>query len=213
MGMIQGSRGRALVLTAALLASGGCAPFGDTGWGPRMPSARNVVLDGQVWAIDSRRGRIQLRSDRGRTNTIKLDRATRIVYRRRNYPVDALERGDLVRIWVEVGPGGDAWADRVEVRQSVRERYGDRYDGNGRDRSDDRERQRVERIEGRVGVVNLRDGYFTIDQGFNRSVDVYFHDEIDRDEYRRVERLRRGARIQAEVRPLSGNDVELVRLR
>jgi hypothetical protein len=207
MGVIQGSTGRALVLTASLLAAPGCAPFGDTIWGPRIPSARNVVIDGQIAAFDGRRGRIQVRSDRGRTNTINVDHATRVVYRRRSYPVDA--RGDLVRIWVEVDSRGDAWADRVEVRQSVRERYGDR------DRSEDRGRreERVQRIEGRVGDLNLRNGYFTVDQGFNRAVDVYFHDELDRNEYRKIERLRRGDRIQAEVRLLPGNDAELIRMR
>src|SRR5687767_2397214 len=144
MGMIQGSTGRALVLTASLLAAPGCAQWGDTGWGPRVPAARSVVVDGQVWSVDSRRGRLQVRSGRGRTNVVNVDRATRVVYRRRNYPVDALERGDVVRIWVEVDARGDAWADRVEVRESVRERY-DRYGDDARyEYGDGRNDARVE---------------------------------------------------------------------
>ncbi|MSR35619.1 MAG: hypothetical protein EXR95_03095 [Gemmatimonadetes bacterium] len=108
-------------------------------------------------------------------------------------------------------PRGDAWADRVEVRESVRERYSD----SGRDdRGRYQERQeRVERVEGRVGGVNLRGGYFTVEQGFNRSVDVHFADGLDRNEYRKVERLRRGDRVRADVRPLSDNDAELIKLR
>ena len=214
MGMIQGSTGRALVLTASLLAAPGCAPFGDTVWGPRVPSTRSVVVDGQVWTVDNRRGRIQIRSARGRPNTVRVDRATRVVYRQRSYPVDALERGDVVRIWLEVDARGDAWADRVEVRESVRERF-DRYGNDAGDRYDDGRygAGRVERLDGRIGELNLRNGYFTVDQGFNRSVAVYFPDQLDRNEYRRVERLRRGDRVRADVRPISGTEAELVRLR
>jgi hypothetical protein len=211
MGMIQGSTGRALMLTASLLAAPGCAPFGDTVWGPRLPSARSAVIDAQVWAVDSRRGRLQVRSGRGGTRTLNVDRATRVTYRQRNYPVDALERGDVVRIWLEVDGRGDAWADRVEVRESVRERY-DRYGDDRYGYDDRRYENRVERVEGRVGEVNLRSGYFTVVQG-DRSVAVYFPDGLDRNEYRRVEQLRRGDRVRADVRPISGNEAELVRMR
>jgi hypothetical protein len=212
MGVIQGSTGRALVLTASLLAAPGCARFGDTGWGTRVPAARSAVIDGQVWSVDGRRGRLQVRNARGRTSTMYVDRATRVVYRRRNYPVDALERGDVVRVWVEVDERGDAWADRVEVRESVRERY-DRY-GDDRYGYEDREyRDRIELVEGRVGEVNLRSRFFTLDTGSNRSLAVYLDDEVDREEYRRIERLRRGDRVRADVRPISGTEAELVRIR
>jgi hypothetical protein len=212
MGMIQGSTGKALVLTASLLAAPGCAPFGDTGWGPQGPAARSAVIDGQVWAMDGRRGRLQVRSGSGRTSTLNVDRATRVTYRRRSYPVDALERGDVVRVWVEVDGRGDAWAERVEVRESVRERY-DRYDDDRYGYDDGQYQNRVERVEGRVGEVNLRNRYFTVEQGSARSLAVYLPQALDRNEYRRVERLRRGDRVRADVRPLSGNEAELVRMR
>jgi hypothetical protein len=213
MGMIQGSTGRALVLTASLLAFPGCAPFGDTVWDSRLPSARSRVIDGEVWSVDGRRGRLQLRSARGRTSTVNVDRATRVVYHQRSYPVQSLERGDVVRVWLELDGRGDAWADRVEVRESVRERY-DRYGNDDRYGYDDgRYQGRLEQVEGRVGQLNLREGYFTLDQGFNRSIAVYFGDRLDREQYRRLERLRRGDRVRADVRSISGNEAELVRLR
>ena len=214
MGVIQGSTGKALVLTASLLAGSGCAPYGDAIWGPRAPAARSAVIDGQVWSVDARRGRLQVRNARGRTNTMYVDRATRVLYRRRSYAVDALERGDVVRVWVEVDGRGDAWADRVEVRESVRERYDrygdDRYGGYG---YEDRYRNRIERIEGRVAEVNLRSGYFTLDQGASRTLAVYLPEQLARDEARRIERLRRGERVRADVRPISGTEAELVGLR
>ena len=203
MGMIQGSTGKALVLTASLLAAPGCTQWGDTMWGPRPQSVRSVVLDGEVWSLDSRQGRLQVRTDRGRTNTVLVDRGTRVTYGRQSYPVDALERGDVVRVWVEVDPRGEAWADRVDVRSSVRDRgYSDRYD----------DRYRVERLDGRVGEVNLRQGYFTVEQGRER-VAVRIPNGLDRNELRKVERLRRGDRVDVDVRTISGDEAELVRVR
>jgi hypothetical protein len=214
--MIQGSTGRALVLTASLIAAPGCAPFGDAGWGLRLPAGRSAVMDGEVWSVDGRRGRVQVRSSRGRSNTLYVDRATRVTYRRRSYGVEALERGDIVRVWLDVDGRGEAWADRIEVLESVRERYDrygyDRYDDD-EDRADGRYATPVGRIEGRVGEVDLRNGYFTVEQGFGRSVAVYVPGALDRNEFRRVQQLRRGDRVRAEVRPLSGNEAELLRMR
>jgi hypothetical protein len=162
-------------------------------------------VDGEIRSVDTRRGRLQLRTATGRTNTVWVDRATRVVYGRRSYPVDALDRGDVVRIWLEVDSRGEAWADRVEVRRSARDRYG-RY-------GDGREWGRVERLNGRVVEVSLRDGYFVVDPGADRAVVVYVPRGLDRDAYRRLERLRRGDRVTADVRLLSGEEAELVRLR
>jgi hypothetical protein len=202
-----------LVLTASLLAFPGCAPFGDTVWGSRLPSARSRVIDGEVWTVDGRRGRLQLRSGWGRTSTVNVDRATRVVYRQRSYPVQSLERGDVVRVWLEVDGRGDAWADRVEVRQSVRERYDRRGYDDRYGYDDGRYQGRVERVEGRVGQVNLRERYFTIEQGLNRFLAVYVGNGFERDAYRRLEGLRRGDRVRVDVRLISGNEADLVRFR
>lgn len=204
MGVIDGSVARALLLTASLWGASGCAPWGDTVWGPRLPSARTAMVEGEIRSVDSRRGRLEFRTARGRTSTVRVDRATRVVYGRRNYPLDALERGDMVRIWLEVDERGDAWADRVEVRRSAVERYG-RYE-------DERYRGRVERLDGRVLEVSLGNGYFVVDQGYDRVV-VHVPRALDRDEYRRLERLRRGDRVRADVRWLSGDEAALVRFR
>lgn len=207
---LQGSRGRALVLAAALLAAPGCARWGDAWGAPRPNSVRTAVIDGQVWSMDRRRGLLQLRGDRGRTHTVLVDDGTRVTYLRRSYPLDVLERGDVVRIWVDVDRRGDAWADRVDVRSSARDRgrydrygYDDRY-GSGR----------IERLEGRVVEVNLRQRFFTVERDRNRAVLVRVPDRLDRNEMRRLERMRRGDRVRLDVRASSAADreAELVRI-
>jgi hypothetical protein len=211
MGRMQGSGGRALVLTAAMLGAPGGSPLGDAGWARRLPTARSRVLDGEVWAVDGRRGRLQVRSARDGTNTLLVDRATRVTYGQRTYSVDALERGDVVKVWLELDAHGDAWANRVEVRQSVREKY-DRY-GNDAYEDDGRYGDRVERLDGRIGDVSLSSGYFTVEGAHDRVVAVYFPPSVARVEYRRIERLRPGDRVRVEVRPISGTEAELVRMR
>ena len=128
MGYVTGGTAKALVLTAALLATPGCAQLNDILLDPRHPIDRSVVLEGEIRSVDTRRGRFQVRDERGRgTRTVNVDRGTRIVYRRQEFGLGALERGDIVRVYVEVDRRGEAWADRVDVRRSVNERRRDRY--------------------------------------------------------------------------------------
>lgn len=210
MGKIQGSTGKALVLTASLLTAPGCAQWGDGRWAPQSYGVRTVVVDGEVRSVDARRGRLQLLSDRGRVTTVRVDRDTRVTYQRRSYPVNALERGDVVRIWVKVDRRGDAWADRVDVRRSVRDRYRDRYGYDDGYRGG----YRIERLVGRVRDLDLRDGYFIVEESRDRTVAVHLPERLDRNELRRVERLRRGDRVELEVRAGSGDDdVELIEFR
>lgn len=129
MGYMTGGTAKAIALTAALLATPGCAQLNDILLDPYHPStARSVMLEGEIRSVDTRRGRFQVRDERGRgVRTVNVDRATRIVYRRQEFGLGALERGDLVRVYVEVDRRGDAWAERVDVFESVNERRRDRY--------------------------------------------------------------------------------------
>src|SRR5690606_3968352 len=77
--------------------------------------------EGEIRSVDPRRGRMTVRSARLGTRTVHVDRSTRVLYRRTEYTLDALEPGDLVRVHVEVDRDGTAWADRVDVRASVDE--------------------------------------------------------------------------------------------
>jgi|SRR5690606_13525019 len=188
-----------VVLAAGmLLAAPACAPKGGV-LEPVSSSRRSAQLHGEIRSIDTWRGRIHLREDRGRNRTVRYDRYTRVVHGNRQYPVSALERGDRVRIRVVYDRSGNAVAERIDIRQSVRDRG-----GIGR---------RVERLAGTVRHLDVRRGYFTLEQGRSRSVVVRVSNNIRREDARRFSRLRRGDRVRVDVLPVNRSTVQLIRFR
>lgn len=205
MGRMMRSGRSTLVLAAVLMAAPACAPLGGVfgGVGLPLPGARGDVLDGEVRSLDLRRERLSIRGYDGRTRTVHVHRDTRVRYDRRTYPVSALERGDEVRVYVTVDRRGAAWAERVDVRRSVRERDR-RYEA----------RRRVERLDGHVTRMNLRDGWMAVEPRRGRGeIIVYLPPRLDRNDARRLEWLRRGERVKLDVVPLGRNEAELVRIR
>jgi hypothetical protein len=166
------------------------------GWPDRRS---NSSLDGEIRSVDTRRHRLEVRSDWGRSETVRYNGRTQVRYGNRTYPVSALERGDQVRIRLAYDRDGSAFAERIDVRSSVRDRS--------------RSTARTERIDGTVGRVDSRRGHFTLERGRNQTVLVYVPNRLSRDDARRVDRLRRGDRVRLEVRPVGRSQAELVRFR
>ena len=54
------------------------------------------------------------------------DQRTVVVYRQQQYPVTALERGDIVNLQLVPAGQNDVYVARVDVVQSVQERQGTR---------------------------------------------------------------------------------------
>jgi hypothetical protein len=205
MGVMDGGTRRALMLTAAVMGAAGCAQVGDAIYTPRSPNARSTVIDGEIRAVDPRRGRIQVRSARLGTRTVRVDRSTRILYRRVEYRVEALERGDLVRVFAEVDGSGIAWAERVDVRASVDER---------RDHPDRRAYARdYVWLAGNIVRMDPADGWFTIDSRREGEIIVYVPDRLDREDERRLGRMHRGDQVEVEVRMITNDEAELVTFR
>jgi hypothetical protein len=207
---MRGSGGRLPVLVTlvgGLLVLPACAPLGAMdgvvlgggGGGMYGGGVYATVVDGQVRSVDLRRSRVELRDHRNRAQTLRIDRNTQLVYRQRSYPVSALERGDVVRVRASRDRDGRLWADRIDVRESVRERgYG--Y-------------ARVERVSGTVGGVDRRSGTFVVQPSRSQGMIVQLPHQLRREDARRYERLRRGDRVQVEVVPVGGGRFELVRFR
>ncbi len=189
-----------LALAAMLpLAGAACAPLGAYPGEVVLPSARVSHVSGEIRSVDTRRHRIQIREHGGRTITVQYDGRTRVVYRDRHYPVAALERGDLVHARVLHDRGGHAFAERIEVRASARDSrvvVG-----------------RVERIDGVVGRVDRRNGYFVLERTRWGDILVGVPRSIRREDERRFERLRRGDRVRVEVRAVGRDRFELARFR
>lgn len=181
-------------------ATGGLGSVGDV-----LGGGSSVY--GEVRSVDTRRGRIQVREQYGRDQTVRFDNRTRVIYQNRQYPVSSLSRGDRVQMRVEYDRNDTAWADRIEVRSSARD------DRRGTDRGSVWS-TRVQRLDGRVQRVDTRRGYFTITQNRSRDVVVYMPRNARHDDVRRFERLRRGDRVRVEVRSRgNGDQAELVRFR
>lgn len=207
---MSGAAGRVplmLALAGGLLVAPACAPLGavDGGvLGGGGGGARSSLLEGEIRSVDARRGRLQLLDHRNRGYTVHYDRGTRVIYQQRQYPVNALERGDVVRVHVVRDRNGALRASRVDVRHSARDRGGwDRGAVYGR----------TERLTGRVGSVDHRRRHFTVELNRNQMLVVHYPTRLARDDARRLERLRRGDRVRVEVRPVGRGAAELVRFR
>jgi translation initiation factor IF-1 len=196
-----GSVAVALALAVGLLVvAPACAPHSSGLEGVVVPRGRSEVVYGEIRSVDARSRRIQLRGDRGRDRTVRYDNRTRVVYGSRQFSPSALERGDVVQVRLSYDRGGTAWAERVEVRESVRDR---RVVAS----------RRVERVEGTVRRLDLRRGYFTVEPKRARPVVVRVPSRLDRNDARRFERLRPGDRVKVDVRPIDRDAAELVRFR
>jgi hypothetical protein len=204
-----------VALIGAVLTGAGCATIAaaadDIGLGGPAGTIygdRNAAtLHGEVRSVDTRQSRLQLREDRGRNQTVRYDNRTRVVYGQRSYPVSALERGDRVRVRVVYDRNGRAYADRVDVFESSRNR--------GR-ASDDRGRPaaaRVQRVDGTVSWVDSRSNAFALASRQGRPLAVHVPRDLNRNDRARFDRLRRGARISVDVRPIGRDQYELVRFR
>jgi cold shock CspA family protein len=187
------------VLGVGVIAAAACSPLGALDGVVLGPGDRHSVMDGQVRSVDLRRSRVEIRDQWNRGQTLRVDRSTRVVYRQRDYPISALERGDVVRVRVARDRNGTVWADRIDVRESVRDRGGSHG--------------RAERLTGTVDHVDSRRGFFTISPGRNQTLVVYVPSRVSRDDERRFQRLRRGDRVRVEVVPVGRGTAELVRFR
>jgi hypothetical protein len=205
MGVMDGGTRRALMLTAALLGAAGCAQIGEAIYTPRAPNARSTVIDGEIRAVDPRRRRVLVRSPRAGTRTVRVDRSTRVLYRRVEYTVDALEPGDLVRVFADVDRSGTAWAERVDVRASVDER---------RDYPDRRAHARDYLwLAGSIVRMDPEEGWFTIDSRREGEIIVYVPDRLDDEDERQLGRMHRGDQVAVEVRMITNDEAELVTFR
>jgi hypothetical protein len=185
--------------TGLMLTAPACAPHGGGLEGVMVPRGRGAVIQGEVHSIDRRRNYLALREGPGRTRSVRYDNRTRVTDGRRQYSISALNRGDRVRVWIAHDRRGTPWVDRVELRESVRDRRV--------------AIPRIERLDGTVGRLDSRRNFFTLERGRTHAVVVRVPSRLQRDDARRIDRLRRGDRVRIDVRPLDRSTVELIRFR
>jgi hypothetical protein len=151
---------------------------------------------GEVEHVDPRSREIEVRTDGGRSATVRYDDRTQVVYRQRNYSVSNLEPGDYIAARVQQDRDGRNYTAAITVRESVQERSGRRGGG-------------FDRAEGRVEYIDPRRGIFELRESGNRIIVVSVPFNAPRREMDRFHRLREGDNVRIEGRVVSGERFEL----
>lgn len=198
-----GTKSRAATATLVIaLAGTGCAQMGgfEDILGGALPG-QGGDLRAEVQSVDTRDREIQVRTDDGRSADVLYDDRTRVVYRDQEYPVRALERGDLVRMRVEETRTGALYTDLVEVEQSVGERQ----------ESDFPSGSSAQRMEGSVTWIDDGNGQFLLDTRSEGDVMVNLPRNPPSEMVRDFRNLDRNDYVRVEVRWISQRQAELVR--
>ena len=85
----------------------------------------------EIQGVDTRQQAIQVRTEQGETGAVLFDENTVVVYQQQQYPVTALERGDVAVMQLQQVDQNRLYTPRVDVRQSVQERTGQTSPGAG----------------------------------------------------------------------------------
>lgn len=211
-------RGLALAATLALGATaGGCAGYGmEEVLNGGLGTLYGNQVEGEIRGVNTRSRYLEVRTYHGRSERVRYDGRTRVIYRDRQYNPSALERGDEVSIRTSRDRNGYLYADHVRVRHS---RGDDRYDSRDRDRDRDRyedrdrygDRDRVYSLDARVVRVSRISRQVELRTSDGRRIWATLpHDSRDRD---RFNRLREGDRVHLTGRYTSRDRFVIERIR
>jgi hypothetical protein len=148
--------------------------------------AQQGQLLAEVQSVDAGQQRIVVRTEQGQTGSVRFDQNTVVVYRQQQYPVTALERGDIARMQVQQTTDNQIYASRIDVEQSVQERTG-QVGGQGQ----------LQQLAGRVGQVDHNRGTFQL-QMQNGTIIVGLPYNPARETNDRFLRLRSGDSVRVE---------------
>jgi hypothetical protein len=91
---------------------------------PQQGQAQTQQVQAEVQQLDTQRQRLAIRTAQGQSGSVLYDQRTVVVYRQQQYPVTALERGDIINMQLVQAGQNDVYVARVDVVQSVQERQG-----------------------------------------------------------------------------------------
>ncbi len=159
--------------------------------GTAQPQPSQAVVE--VQSIDNQQQTIYVRTEQGESGSVRFDQNTVVVYQQQQYPVSALERGDIATMQLQQIAQNQLYTPRIDVQQSAQERAGQSPTAGGQ----------LWQLTGRVGPVDHQRGFFELQtsegsytvvlpQNAGPATTDYFH------------RLRSGNTVQIEG-TLSGN--------
>jgi hypothetical protein len=179
--------------------------------GGAMGGGAGQGQNGQVLAevtnVDTRQQVIQLRTQQGQTGNVMFDQNTTVTYQNQQYPVTALERGDVAYFQLQQTQQGATYVSRIDVQQSVQERNGQTTGTNGGTYGG---QQQMQQLYGTVGRIDYNQGWFELrtQQGTATVTLPYNVGDAQTDYFRR---LRTGQSVRVEGTLLGNGRVELYR--
>lgn len=198
-----------VALVALLTAATGCSgalgnlgALGDIlGAAGRQDGSQSGQVSAEIQQVDPQRQVIQIRTEEGQTGSVRYDQNTEVVYQQQQYPVTALERGDLVVLQVQRDGQGNLYVGRVDVRQSVQERTGQRSTEAGQ----------LQQLAGRVRQIDHDRGMFELQTQNGGVVTVSLPYNAPQATVQYFQRLRSGDSVRLEGTVLGAGRVELYR--
>lgn len=196
-----------LLLVASLLLAG-CASTGfggyGGGYGQSPGGSAYGGLVGTVQGVDRGYSRIVLDVQdsggygRGNQVAVQYDQRTTLYYQGREYPVEGLERGDVIRVDAQRS-GNRLLARSIEVVRNIRESGGGAYgSGYGNDYG------QGNALRGSVSYVDPRTQVLTLDGGYGSGRTQIRYDNRTVVEYQgrryRPENLERGDVVSIQAR-------------
>jgi hypothetical protein len=156
----------------------------------------------EVQGVDARQQVIAVRTQEGQQGNVHFDQNTVVTYQNQQYPVTALERGDVVAMQVQQTQQGTPYVSRIDVQQSVQERTGQTSGGTTGGQS--------QQLYGRVGQIDVGRGMFQLQtQQGTYVVEMPYNPGAANDDYFR--RLRQGDTVRLEGTVVGNGRVQLYR--
>jgi hypothetical protein len=175
---------------------------GAMGGGAGGQQQGQVVVE--VQGVDTRQQVIQVRTQDGQQGNVMFDQNTTVVYQNQQYPVTALERGDVVAMQLQQTQQGQTYVSQIVVRQSVQDRTGQggqgTVGGSGQ----------MQQIYGRVGQIDHNRGMFQLQtQQGTFTVSLPYNPGNATTDY--FNRLRTGDNVRMEGTVTGNGRIELYR--
>ena len=179
----------------------GGAMGGMGGAGQQGQQGQLVV---EVQGVDTRQQVIAVRTQQGQQGNVMFDQNTVVTYQNQQYPVTALERGDVVAMQVQQTQQGTPYASRIDVQQSVQERTGQGTGGAVGGGA------QMQQLSGRVGQIDHSRGMFQVQtQQGTYTVSLPYNPGAANTDY--FNRLRTGDNVRLEGTLTAQGRMELYR--
>ncbi|MGH7482329.1 MAG: hypothetical protein ACRELV_09250 [Longimicrobiales bacterium] len=180
------------VVATACSGMGGLGGLGDI-FGGGVGGGADIVAEVQY--VDTQQREIEVVTDDGQRGAVRYDDRTTVYYRGDQYPVEALERGDIIAMRLQEISGG-YYVQTIEVQQSVQERGGVGS---------------AQRFDGYVGGIDRGRGLFELRDAGGREWIVALPNNPDPQDLYTFERLRSGDRVEFEGQVVGQSRIELYR--